>query len=326
MASLGTLGDSMGLTVMSAYAFCILQLPVTFLLMTNCAPVRLDFFASEPRFVARAVENHNNATADGPPPEPEGPAVDLSNPTMLRYTHGLSVSVAFLGVSGLCAAFSTITVYLRDRGLDDQQNRSGGTLGASSLCTEDFVSTNVELVVNPTITMWNGVFLCLVVAGHTLLAAVVGSPVSIHGLVLVALLVYVSMGGILQPKIQTDGNPSAAGHVSSMYMMWVLMYTVAMMCTAGAIPYDPSSGRFDPRRPRPRLKKSHTKKTRARRIQFVGAAVFLDCFLLIFGHTWDHAPMVHTIMNCRLLYCVAWSALNMAMCALWRPLLSTPYF
>jgi hypothetical protein len=54
------------------------------------------------------------------------------------------------------------------------------------------------------------------------------------------------------------------------------------------------------------------------RIQVVAAVVFVDCFLLIFGHTWDSAPTVQTIMNCRLLYTVVWSVLNVAvyvMCA-----------
>lgn len=164
--------------------------------------------------------------------------------------------------------------------------------------------------------------------GHALLAAVVDSPTSIHFLLLITLLVYVSMSGILQPKIQSDHSSNAASYVSSMYMGWGLMYSVAMLYMANNIPHDPSSAR----------------------LQLVAFTAFLDCFLLIFGHTWsvtthtlsfssptnltfcpdydeprDSAPPMQTIMNCRLIYVVSWAALNMATYVLWGPFLSIPF-
>jgi hypothetical protein len=91
--------------------------------------------------------------------------------------------------------------------------------------------------------MWNSVFLWLVVSGHAVLAAVVCSPASVHVVALVAVLVYVSMAGILQPKIQSDGTSNVSSYVSSAYMGWGLMYAAAMMLLASSIPYDPASAR-----------------------------------------------------------------------------------
>ena len=110
--------------------------------------------------------------------------------------HGQSVGFGFLGVAALCAAFATITVHIRDKGLSDTGNASC----TSSIGEEEFTTSNTDLVTNPTITMWNSVFLALVVSGHALVAVVVCSPASTHAIVLFTLAIYISMSGILQPR------------------------------------------------------------------------------------------------------------------------------
>lgn len=93
--------------------------------------------------------------------------------------------------------------------------------------------------------------------------------------------------------------------MSSSYTAYGLMYVAAMLVLSGSIPYDPSSAR----------------------IQLLAAAGFLDCFLLFFGHAWDSAPMVQTIMNCRMLYAVAWSIINVtSFCLLGSGVVGTQFF
>lgn len=281
--SLGSLGDSIGLTIMSVYFFAVIQLPVMFLITLNFPTVKSDFYSTAVKLV---YDQHTNTTC-----------VDLKDPTQLHYIHSVSVSIIFLGVSCLCTVFTIATVYLKDKGIEN-----GGSL-RRNIGEEDYTTSNPDLVTHPTITFWNNLFLGVVVLGHTLLVCVVASPTSIHLLLLVCLLIYVSMSGILQPKIQSTHSSNAASYVSSMYMGWVLMYSVAMMYMANNIPYDPSSVR----------------------LQFVALAAFLDCFLLIFGHTWDSTPSMQTIMNCRLLYVVSWLSVNMVMYILWGPFMAIPF-
>lgn len=207
-SSLGSLGDSIGLTIMTVYALSVLQLPLMFLITINFPVVRSDFFSTTVRLVSDIPGVIN------------GTAIDLEDPTMLHYIHSVSVSVVFMAVSGLCTVFTIATLYLRDKGIDD----NNGSLRSSNIGTEEFISTNLELVTNPTVTMWNNVFLAIVVLGHALLAAVVDSPTSIHLLLLVTLMIYISMSGILQPKIQSStssdaSNTNIASIVSSMYMV-----------------------------------------------------------------------------------------------------------
>lgn len=144
--SLGPFGDSLGLTVLSVYALAVVQLPVTFLITLNFQPVKSDFYSTGVRLV---YDSAQNATA-----------IDLQNPTQLHYIHSVSLSVGFLAVSGLCTVFTIATVYLRDKGLDAD---SGGGNLRSSLSAEEYTTGNIELVTNPTITLWNNVFLGLVV-------------------------------------------------------------------------------------------------------------------------------------------------------------------
>jgi hypothetical protein len=49
--SLGSLGDSLGMSVMSVYAFSVIQLPVMFVVTLNSPTVRVDLFTASARQV-----------------------------------------------------------------------------------------------------------------------------------------------------------------------------------------------------------------------------------------------------------------------------------
>lgn len=287
--SLGSLGDSMGLTLTSAYLLAIVQLPVTFIISLNVPPAKVDVYQTSVKLFQRTSLEFN------------GTAIDIADPVKIELIHNIPVSIMFLIVSGLCAAFTMATVYIQDKGIDSGVD---GSSMRTSICTEEYTTGNIELATSPSIAMWNNIFLGIVVIGHGLLAAIVCSPCNTTTLIFIVFLLYVSIGGIIQPKIQSDHSPNAASHVSAMYMAWTIMYATSMTIIAWNIPYDPSTAK----------------------LQALAGAVFLDSFLLIFGHTWDPSPLMQTIMNCRLLYTLAWAAVNTATCAMWGRFMAVPYF
>lgn len=176
--SLGPCGDAIGLSTMTVYALSIAQLPAMFALVIKYPAVKGDFFATTTRVI--------------PNPQTNGTAVDLHNPTQLHYMHSINLSAFFLITSALCCFFCIITVYIMDKGVGELSKDVG---------YENYISSNVDLITHPTISMWNNVFVSLVLAEHGLLAAVLNSPSSIHFLLLILLLTYISMGMIiLQPR------------------------------------------------------------------------------------------------------------------------------
>lgn len=230
-----------------------------------------------------------------PDPSTNGTAIDLHNPTSLHYMHSVGVSGVFLLCSALYAGFMVITVHISDKGVGEIQD-----VGYS-----DYTSQNTDISLNPTITMWNNVFVATLVASHSLIAAIVTSPTSIHFLLLVALLNYLSLSFVVQPRIQSDPEhgSAAAGAVSSRYMLAVSAYVLGMMYVGTNIPHDPFSYK----------------------VEMVGCILILDTFLLIFGHTWDPVPNMHTVINCRLVYTIAMIAITMLVYIIWQPYLRVPY-
>jgi hypothetical protein len=132
------------------------------------AAVQCDIFSTVAKFVAD--------------PKTNGTAIDLLDPISLHYIHSLNISVLFIVLSALLAFFTILTVSMRDNGLDGQ-----------SITYEDYTTLNVDLITNPTITLWNNVFLAIVVTTHGLIFSVVNSPTSMHLLLLCCLLVYMAM-------------------------------------------------------------------------------------------------------------------------------------
>lgn len=133
--------------------------------MAQFAAVKCDIFSTVAKFVAN--------------PQTNGTAIDLQDPISLHYMHSLNISVLFIVLSALLAFFTILTVSMRDNGLD-----------GLSITFEDYTTLNVDLITNPTITLWNNVFLAIVVTAHGLVFSVVNSPTSMHLLLLCCLLLY----------------------------------------------------------------------------------------------------------------------------------------
>lgn len=298
--SLGACGDAVGLNFLTVYALALAQLPAMFLVTLNFPPVKLDFFATSVKTVVSgdfpAVRNGSMVLLFN------GTAVNLQDPTQLHYMHSLSISFAFIAVSGLCTVFVVMTLYLRERGVADGV---GGAM-RSDVQHEEYVTSNVELVTDPTVTMWGNVFMGIVVKGHVLLAAVVDSPTSVHFLLLIGLLMYMSLAPLLGPRIHcpdTDASSRVASTASSTYLFSLGGYCLAMGYIASNIPVDPHSAK----------------------LQLVVLVGFLDMFLLIFGHTWDPVPLMQTIINCRLVYASLWIAINLGTYVLWTPFMRVQF-
>ena len=148
--------------------------------------------------------------------------------------------------------------------------------------------------------------MALVVTFHVLIVTLVNSPTSIHFLLLVSLLTYVSLNTILQPRIQysEQAGPGAASAVAGMYMFAVAMYFIAVGYIASNVSHDPSSFK----------------------LETVAAVAFVDCFLLVMGHTWDMQPSFTTILNCRLLYATFVGVMNITAYVFWHSLYRVHYF
>jgi hypothetical protein len=95
---------------------------------------RVDLFTSEARVVPAPEGSGLNGTV-----------VDLRDPTVTHYMHGQPMSFAFLGVSALCAVFATVTVYLRDKGLEESSS-SQACAGGAAVCGEEFTTGNADLI------------------------------------------------------------------------------------------------------------------------------------------------------------------------------------
>lgn len=73
-----------------------------------------------------------------------------------------------------------------------------------------WISTDVELITHPTVTMWNNMFTVLCTVFHIVVVAIVNSPTSVHFVLLIIFLSYVSLDKILQPRVQyPQDNPGA---------------------------------------------------------------------------------------------------------------------
>mgnify|MGYP003341027485 CR=1 FL=1 len=267
----------MGLDYISVFVVAAIQLPVTFLVILNFPSVKLDFFATSVRTINAQEASHGAIN---------GTAVDLHNPTTLHYMHSIPISFIFMIVSALCAFFVVMTIFLKDKGISINSNMHG-----RDVLMEEYVTSNVDLVTDSTIIMWNNVFVGIVVGSHVLVAAVVDSPTSIHLLLLVTFMIYTSSASLVSPKIHCE-DPDASVRIattkSGMYMTSVGLYCLAMGYIVNNIPVD-----------------NHSVK-----LQTVVFLLFVDMFLLVFGHTWDPTPLMQTIMNCRLIYIVCIVVLN----------------
>jgi hypothetical protein len=220
-------------------------------------------------------------------------AVNLNHPTDLHYMHSINISTVFLVCSGLVAFFALSTFQMIQQGIPNVGNISH----------EEFVCGNAEFVHDPTVLLWNNVFLALVIITHEVVLAVICTPNSMHFLIMMALVFYVSFSVILQPKLQAPSDlPGAAASVSYAYMVAVTFYVVGMFYVCGNISFDPLQYK----------------------VQFVTALIFVDAFLIL-GHIWDPTPLMSTIINCRFMYTVCIIVMNVVIYFMWERWLKIPY-
>lgn len=279
--SLGPCGDSMGFTLKGILSLSLIQAPVMMMLIVNRPAVKVDIYSSKVVTVIDPLTNHS--------------VVDLKHPTELHYMHSVNVSSVFILCSACICLFALITYQISTNGID-----GGGNIGY-----EEFVCTNQQLAVDPTISLWNNSFLALVVTTHMVVTAVLCSPCSMHFLLMVGLVLYTSFVTILQPKLQSHMDSGSAGSsaVNSVYMVAILFYVVGMTYVASNVSFDPGSYKM----------------------QLIFMLVFVDLFFLILGHTWDPSPLLKTIINCRLMYVVCMTFMVLTIYVLWDKNFRVPY-
>jgi hypothetical protein len=224
-------------------------------------------------------------------PRTNSSAVDLNHPTDLHYMHSISISAVFMLCSAVIAFFALATFQIAQQGVEH----------VSQVSHEEFVSSNTSLVNDPTITLWNNTFIAFVIVSHEVVTAVVCTPNSMHFLLMMALVFYTAFSVILQPKIQPPADVPLSS-VASTYIVAVGVYLVGMVYVCSNISFDPLQFR----------------------LQIITVLLCID-FLLIVGHTWDPAPLMATIINCRFVYLVGMIAFNAAIYVMWERWLKIPY-
>jgi hypothetical protein len=156
----------------------LIQAPFMVSLILSHPPAKIDIFSSR---VVTVIDKLTNTTA-----------IDLNHPTELHYMHSVHISFIFMACTGLICFFALSTYQISVQ----------ETAGTSSVLYEEFVDSNIELVSNPTISLWNNTFVALVIVTHIVTTAVLCTPNSMHFLLMMALIYYISFSAILQPKLQ----------------------------------------------------------------------------------------------------------------------------
>lgn len=279
---MGPCAESVGLTSGYAYGLAVIQLPVMFVLTLHYPACKIDLYSTAVRFAFDSKTNHTG--------------VDLSNPTELHYMHSVHVSMLFLLCSALICVFSITSMHMTDKGVENN----------TAIGYENFTADNIELVTHPTISMWNHMFVAIVIIFHVIIVILTNSPTSIHFVLLVTLLCYVSLRTILQPRVQYshEAGPGAASATAGMYLFAVALYSIAIGYIGTNIGYDPNSYK----------------------IQLLAAVCFVSFTMLVFGHIWDSCPNMQTIINCRQMYVLCVSAIILFCYATWYGCFRIHYF
>jgi hypothetical protein len=198
--SLGPCADSIGFSMGGVLTLSMIQAPVMVSLILSHPAVKIDVFSSR---VVTVIDQLTITTA-----------IDLNHPTELHYMHSVHISFIFMACAGLICFFALSTYQI--------SVQATGT--TASVLYEEFIDSNVELVSNPTISLWNNTFIALVIVTHVLMTAVVCTPNSIHFLLMMALIYYISFSAILQPKLQA----SQVRHCSSQNICIMLRFAKAV--------------------------------------------------------------------------------------------------
>ena len=181
------------------------------------------------------------------------------------YMHSINISGLFV----ICAASFTFYVVLTMHIMD--RNR------AESINEQEFVRQNVNLMADPSFRTWNQAFVASILCFHGVVVWTVCSPISLDVLICSFVLIYASLGSMVQPWdsccSEEDANAGISQSMTSQnIMMHACIYACCILLAVTRIVTD-----------------EFMAKSQAMLI-----LACLDAFML-FGHLWDRVPTLQAI-------------------------------
>jgi hypothetical protein len=169
----------------------------------------------------------------------------------------------------ICAASFTFYVVLTMHIMD--RNR------AESINEQEFVRQNVNLMADPSFRTWNQAFVASILCFHGVVVWTVCSPISLDVLICSFVLIYASLGSMVQPWdsccSEEDANAGISQSMTSQnIMMHACIYACCILLAVTRIVTD-----------------EFMAKSQAMLI-----LACLDAFML-FGHLWDRVPTLQAI-------------------------------
>lgn len=207
--------------------------------------------------------------------------------------HGAGIATIFIAVSVGTAFFGVLTMQVAE-------HREGASLSDEAMHISgyaDFSSQNEELMGNPSFAVWNFAFFVTVLVFHMMIVAVVCTPTTAEFALFASFAAFIPLVLSCRPR-SPQGTRSFAGPQTCL-----LVHVLVVGAIISRIPYDPWSYR----------------------VQLLCIVLFINCFFLLLGHSWDPGPVMETVFNCRLVYVCIISALNLLVYVYWNPMLSTRY-
>ena len=365
---MGPFAESMGLSTGMAMWIAVAQLPVAMGLALHYPTVRIDMYNTAPRVVFDQIRaGENNSTTDhiivSAVAASNSSAVQVGVRSFFRIdwresakSHGLTCTVLQItnydhgiGITGLYVLnaasitfFAVLCMNLLDRGMHSAMVVAAATGDtAQQMGSEEFVSQNVKMIVDPTFRMWNQVlsdlsctqtsaldslffranaqaFTALLLVTHSTFVATVCSPLSWDVLSTYVLLTYMSLVSLVQPQDNfycesmreafenEDGAAAAAGMMASISSQTIMGKSIAYMLAVGYVMLHVwvDAG--------------------ACKAQLLLLLACLDS-LLLYGHLWDRVPNLQVVLNCRFIYACLLAVLNLGAFVLWSRCLATPF-
>ncbi len=142
-------------------------------------------------------------------------AVEISS-----YEHGVAISGMYVLNAASFAFFAFMTMNFVERGMaaasaDDPSGRAGRGPRAHThpMAEEEFVAQNLGMLADPTFRAWNQAFTVTVILEHSVVAATVCPPVSWDLVFTCILLIYTSLGVMVQhmDNFESESFLSTAG-------------------------------------------------------------------------------------------------------------------
>jgi hypothetical protein len=323
---MGPFADALGINTGVAFWLCVAQLPVMVGLALHYPTVRIDLFSTSIRVAFDPSTNQTVIAAAN------ASAVEISS-----YEHGVAISGMYVLNAASFAFFAVMTMNFVERGVAAAASANdpfvGGGRGARAhthpMAEEEFVAQNLGMLADPTFRAWNQAFTITVILVHSVVAATVCSPVSWDVVFTCVLLIYTSLGVMVQPMdnfdsesflsnagsgdaggglgLHASSSPAASpGGMAAIAAQGTMLRAGLCLLVVGYIllhiPLDSQSCKS----------------------QFVLLLACLDG-LMLFGHLWDRVPTLQVVLNCRMLYVCLLALFNTAMFLTWRDCTAVSY-